>query len=60
MRMTAGLRPRDANHQPLTPVTFLWRAAAMYPDKVAVIERDRRLSYHELEQFTRRMAYICS
>jgi fatty-acyl-CoA synthase len=56
MRMTAGLRPRDANHQPLTPVTFLWRSAAMYPDKIAVIERDRRLTYRELAQFTRRMA----
>jgi fatty-acyl-CoA synthase len=56
MRVTPGLRPRAANHQPLTPVTFLWRAAAAHPDKIAVIERTRRLTYRELEQFTRRMA----
>jgi fatty-acyl-CoA synthase len=56
MRITAGLRAREANHQPLTPVTFLWRAAAAHPDKTAVIERERRLSYRELEHYTRRMA----
>jgi fatty-acyl-CoA synthase len=56
MRVSSGLRPREANHQPLTPVTFLWRAAASHPDKVAVIDGNERLTYRELEQFTRRMA----
>ena len=56
MRASPSLRPREANHQPLTPVTFLWCAAAAYPDKVAVIDGDERLTYREFEQFTRRMA----
>jgi len=56
MRVSSGLRPREANHQPLTPVTFLWRAAASHPDKVAVIDGNERLTYREFEQFTRRMA----
>src|SRR5260370_930983 len=56
MRVSSGLRPREANHQPLTPVTFLWRAAASHPDKVAVIDGNEQLTYREFEQFTRRMA----
>ena len=38
--MSAYLRDLDrnpANHQPLTPLGFLERAAAAYPDRVAVI-----------------------
>jgi fatty-acyl-CoA synthase len=56
MRVSDHLQRRDANHQPLTPVTFLWRAAAAHPDKIAVIEKGCRLTYREFEQFTRRMA----
>ncbi len=56
MRVSSGLRPREANHQPLTPVTFLWRAAASHPDKLAVIDANERLTYREFEAFTRRMA----
>jgi fatty-acyl-CoA synthase len=56
MKLTPGLERRSANHHPLTPVKFLWRSAAMYPDNVAVIERDRRFTYGHLERFTRQMA----
>jgi fatty-acyl-CoA synthase len=56
MRVSSGLQPREANHQPLTPVTFLWRAAASHPDKVAVVDGAEQLTYREFEQFTRRMA----
>ena len=37
-----------ANTAPLTPITFLRRAAGVYPDKTAVIHGDLRLSYREL------------
>lgn len=56
MRCSGSLLPRAANHQPLTPLTFLWRTSAAYPDKLAVIDGERRLTYRELEQFTRRFA----
>ncbi len=32
-----GLERRPANHQPLTPLLFLERAAATFPDHVAVV-----------------------
>ena len=39
-----NLDPNIANHQPLTPLTFLdWSATAFYPDKTAVIPPLRRL-----------------
>ncbi|WP_422366972.1 acyl-CoA synthetase [Pelagibius sp.] len=42
-----GLARNNANTAPLTPVTFLRRAAAVYPDKVAVIHGDQRFTYKE-------------
>jgi fatty-acyl-CoA synthase len=39
-----------ANSAPLTPLTFLRRAAAVYPDKTAVIHGDRRFTYREFHQ----------
>ena len=56
MRSTESLRPRAANHQPLTPLSFLRRACAAHPDKIAVIDQDRVLTYRELDLFTRRFA----
>ena len=35
-----GLDPRQANYVPLTPLSFLARSAAVYPDKPAVIHPD--------------------
>ena len=40
----------------LNPVDFLYRAAYMYPDKVAVVDGDRRYSYRELAQRSWRLA----
>ncbi len=37
-----------ANTAPLTPITYLRRAAGVFPDKTAVIHGDARLSYREL------------
>jgi fatty-acyl-CoA synthase len=42
------LAPRAANRTPLTPLTFLARAAGIYPDKAAVIHGLQRRSYREL------------
>jgi fatty-acyl-CoA synthase len=40
----------QANYFPLTPVSFLRRSAAVYPDKVAVIHGERKYSYKELHE----------
>ncbi|HEX7006084.1 MAG TPA: acyl-CoA synthetase [Alphaproteobacteria bacterium] len=45
-----------ANFAPLTPLSFLDRAAAVYPDKTAVIHGDRRYSYREFAARCRRLA----
>src|SRR5262245_28149688 len=40
----------------LTPVHFLWRAAGLFPDRVAVVNGERRLTYGELGDRVRRLA----
>jgi fatty-acyl-CoA synthase len=45
-----------ANSAPLTPVSFLRRAAAVYPDKTAVIHGERRISYREFHERACRLA----
>ncbi|BCG04159.1 acyl-CoA synthetase (plasmid) [Paraburkholderia sp. PGU19] len=42
-----GLGRRDANFQPLTPLHFLRRAADVFPDRTAVIYRDRRYTWRQ-------------
>ncbi|MBC7183556.1 MAG: AMP-binding protein, partial [Marinobacter sp.] len=44
-----------ANHSALTPLSLLQRSAQIYPDKRAVIDDDRSLSYRELYQRCRQM-----
>lgn len=44
----AGLDRRSANFVPLSPVSFLTRAAAAFAEKVAVIDGERRYSYRQL------------
>ncbi len=51
-----GLERSPANHQPLTPLTFLDWSVAVYPDKCAVIHGDQRYSYAELGRRCRRLA----
>ncbi len=51
-----GLPANRANHAPLTPVDFLERAAATWPDKTAVIHGAARLSYRDFLARARRMA----
>ena len=42
------LDKNSANYQSLTPVSFLRRAALVYPDKVAVVHGEWRINYSEL------------
>ena len=44
-----------ANFSALTPLGFLSRSAAVYPDKLAVIHDARRLTYRELYERCRRL-----
>ncbi len=45
-----------ANHQPLTPLDFLYRSADVYPDKTAVVHGERRFTYREFAERCRRLA----
>jgi len=47
---------REANHAALTPLSFLARAAAVYPEKCAVIHGSRRFSYREFYERCCRLA----
>jgi fatty-acyl-CoA synthase len=46
-----GLDKNTANYTPLTPLTFIERAAYIYPDRLAVVHGQRRFTW--LETFTR-------
>ncbi len=49
--------PRTAaNFQPLTPLTLLERAAAVFPDRIAVIHGKQRTDYAEFYRRCRRLA----
>ena len=51
-----GLDRIGANHQPLTPLSFLAWSASVYPDKTAVIHGGRDYSYREFDARCRRLA----
>lgn len=50
------LERRPANHQPLTPITFLERAALSYPDRPAVVHGSIRRDYATFWERCRRLA----
>ena len=52
-----GLGKTAANHAPLTPVDFLFRAAAVFPRKVAVIHGRTRQTYAQFAARVRRFAH---
>ncbi|MAL91238.1 MAG: acyl-CoA synthetase [Pseudomonas sp.] len=54
--LEAELAPNDANHVPLSPLSFLKRAAHIYPERDAVIHGARRYSSRQLHQRSRRLA----
>ena len=45
-----------ANYQPLTPLTFLARSAAVYPDQTAIIHGRQRTSYAQFYARCRQLA----
>ena len=53
---TVALDRNAANHAPLTPLSFLARAAATHPDRIAVIHGARRYSWAETALRCRRLA----
>ena len=51
-----GLDRNAANHAPLTPLSFLARTSAVYPDRTAIVHGTLRRSYRELNERCRRLA----
>ena len=52
----SGLAANAANHVPLSPVSFLRRAALVYPEKTAIIHGTRRYCYREFHERSCRLA----
>ena len=50
------LEQNAANHAPLTPLSFIARTAAAFPDRLATIHGDRRYSWSETYARSRRLA----
>ena len=50
------LDKNSANYAPLTPLSFLARSATVYPDKTAIVDGERRISYREFYARCRRFA----
>ncbi|WP_206485902.1 acyl-CoA synthetase [Thalassotalea sp. G2M2-11] len=53
---TQGLDKVAANSQPLSPINFLNRTADVYPDKVAIIHGETRITYQEYRKNVRKLA----
>jgi 3-(methylthio)propionyl---CoA ligase len=51
-----ALKPCAANYAPLSPVGFLARAAEIYPQRVAVIHGETRITYAKFHERARRLA----
>ncbi len=54
--MEPGLEPGTVFRSELNPVDFLYRAAYLYPDVVAVVDGERRYSYRQLAERSWRLA----
>jgi fatty-acyl-CoA synthase len=54
------LDPVEANYQPLTPISYLERSAAVYPEKTAVIHANLRFTYAQFYTRCRRLASALS
>ena len=51
-----ALPPQTANHVPLSPLSFLERTAALFPDRLAVVYNDRRYTWSDVLERVRRIA----
>lgn len=56
MRAEAHRAPRAVNHQPLTPADFLVRAVELFPDRTAVVDGERTLTYRQFGAMAARFA----
>jgi len=56
----ADLERNPANFQPLTPLTFLERAASVFPSRTAIIHGKQRFSYADYYERSRRLASALS
>ncbi|MEI4264040.1 acyl-CoA synthetase [Roseovarius sp. D0-M9] len=56
----SGLERNPANYQPLTPLTFLERAASVFPDHTAIVHGTLRRSYTEFYARSRQLASALS
>jgi len=50
------LEQNTANYQPLTPLTFLERAAAVFPERSAIIYGDLHINYADFYRRCRQLA----
>jgi fatty-acyl-CoA synthase len=55
-----GLDRTEANFAPLTPLTFLERAAYVFPDRISVVHGDQRFTWSETYARCRRLASALS
>ncbi len=55
-----GLERNAANFQPLTPLSFLARAAEVYPDQTAIIHGSRSWTYREFFERAKKFASALS
>src|SRR6185312_14507416 len=56
IRQEAGLEPNAANHVALSPLNFIERAAAVYPERLAVIHGAQRHTWRQTYLRCRRLA----
>ena len=57
---STGLEKNEANYTPLTPLTFLDRAAYVYPNRTSVVHGDQRFTWRETYARCRRLASALS
>jgi fatty-acyl-CoA synthase len=51
-----ALPPQTANHVPLSPLSFLERTAALFPDRLAVVYNERHYTWSNVLERVRRIA----
>ncbi|WP_420412845.1 acyl-CoA synthetase [Roseibium sp.] len=51
-----ALPPQTANHVPLSPLSFLERTAALFPDRLAVVYNERRYTWSDVKDRVQRIA----
>jgi fatty-acyl-CoA synthase len=56
----SDLDQNPANYQPLTPLTFIERAAAVFPQRIAIVHGRQRITYADFYARSRRLASALS